>query len=247
MLTIVNVDARVEALVRFGTTIGANELVFTNDPLIGDLLRSDPFAFLLAASIDRQMAAETAWRVPTKLRAVLGHLDLARIAEMSEDEMLAALMRIDGRPRYPRPAARTIVGAAKKVRDSYAGNARSVWQQKRAWEINRRLQEFYGIGPGIASMTVNLLASLGEITFDADDYASIDVKPDVHVIRVFYRLGFIESRSEAAAVESARRLSPAYPGKLDAPTWHVGRTWCHAERPDCPGCPLSGVCPKRSA
>jgi hypothetical protein len=45
------------------------------------------------------MSAETAWSLPAKLRAVLGHLDPQRLAEMSEDEIRAALQRIDGKPR----------------------------------------------------------------------------------------------------------------------------------------------------
>lgn len=239
------IEAAVKALVDYARTIGANELVFTNDPLIGDLLRDDPYAFLLAVSVDRQMAAETAWRFPGRLRGVLGHLDPHRIAEMTEDEMHAAILRIDGKPRYPKPAAKTIVQGARRVRDHYDGDARKVWAGKRAWEINLRLQDFHGVGPGIAAMTLNLLASLGEINLDAEDYASIDVKPDVHVTRVFYRLGFIDRRNEAEAVSAARKLNPSYPGKLDAPAWRVGRTWCHADEPDCQGCPLSSACVKR--
>ena len=234
----------IDALIGYGRSVGPSELVFTDDPLIDDWIRTDAFAFLLAASVDRQMAAETAWRLPGRLRDRLGHLDPTRLSLLSEDEMLEHILQIDGKPRYPRPAAKTIVHAAKRVCDLYDGDARNIWRGKRAWEINRRLQEFYGIGPGIAAMVVNLLARLGEIELQREDYASMDVKPDVHVIRVFRRLGFVEGNSEQEAVQAARRLHPEHPAELDAPTWHIGRTWCFPQSPDCSTCPLSSACPR---
>ena len=72
----------------------------------------------------------------------------------------------------------------------------------------------------------------------------MDIKPDVHTTRVFYRLGFISEPSEDSAVKAARRLNPEYPGALDAPAWIIGRRWCTRWNPDCSGCPLNTVCPK---
>jgi endonuclease-3 len=94
-------------------------------------------------------------------------------------------------------------------------------------------------------MVVNLLARLGEIELEPDDYAATDVKPDVHIRRVFERLGFCgKGPTEQDAVEAARRLHPEYPGQIDKPTWNIGRTWCHASEPACTQCPLGDVCPK---
>lgn len=241
----VRIHEIVAQLIEFGRTVGANELVFNNDPLIGNLIKNDPFAYLLAASVDRGMQAETAWQLPGKIREILGHLDPAKIAQMSSDDMLALLERVKGKPRYLTDAAKTIVDLAGQVAKDYGGDARNLWRGQRAWEIQRRMERVYGVGPGIASMTVNLLSSLGEIQLEAEDYATMDVKPDVHLKRVFGRLGLCSAEvTENELVDAARRLYPTYPGMLDAPAWHIGREWCHPKEPKCNACPMNDVCPK---
>jgi len=236
---------RVARLVEYGRNVGTEQLVFTNDSMIGNLVENDPFGFLLAASLDRGMAAEQAWRLPAKIRSVLGHLDPARIANMTEAELLDVLQQINGRPRYLTAACKTIIDAAQCVVTQYGGDARNLWYGQRVQMIKRRMEAIYGVGPGIASMVVNLLASLGAIQIEAADYAAMDVKPDVHVQRVFQRMGFCDRKaSERAVVEAARRLHPEYPGKLDAPAWHIGRNWCHATGPECTECPMDVICPK---
>jgi endonuclease III len=165
---------------------------------------------------------------------------------MSADEVLAVLKRIDGKPRYITDAVRTIMQVARAVTDEYAGDARNLWNGQTATEIKARLISFHGVASGIASMVVNLLASLKEIEFTEKDYRRMDVKPDSQLRRVFERLGFCEAgATERQVVDAARRLHPSYPGALDAPAWHIGRKWCHMTQPDCPGCPLLDVCPKR--
>ena len=245
-LTTANPEAlRVARLIEYGRNVGVEQLVFTNDSMVGNLVENDPFGFLLAASLDRGVPAEQAWRLPAKIRSVLGHLDPARIAQMTSAEVLAVLQQINGKPRYLTAACTTIIDVAQRVMAQYGGQARNLWHGQRAQIIKRRMEAIYGVGPGIASMVVNLLASLGEIQFDAVDYAGMDVKADVHVQRVFQRMGFCDrNTSERAAVEAARRLYPDYPGKLDAPAWHIGRKWCHAALPACTGCPIDDICPK---
>lgn len=235
----------VNRLMEVGQTIGEKELLFTDIPIVGDLLKEAPFAFLLAASVDRGMVAEAAWSLPAKIKSSLGHLDPGRIAEMTPDEMLAVLRKIDGKPRYLTDAARTLVEVAQQVVSHYDGHARNLWKDQRARTISKRMQSIYGVGPGIAAMVVILLDTAKEITFDAEDYAGMDPKPDVHLRRIFQRLGFCgRDPSESDVIEAARRVHPTYPGKLDGPAWHIGRTWCHAESPDCTECPMAGVCPK---
>lgn len=227
-------------------SLGPDDLIFTTNPLVGELLKTDPFAFLLAASVDRGMAAELAWELPAKLRNKIGHLDPARIARMNEAEVLDVLRSIEGRPRYLSAAARTIVDVASHVVERYGGDTRRIWTDRPVREIQRRLMDIYGVGRGIASMVLNLLIFLDEFHPSAEDYREIDVKPDRHVSRVFGRTGLCSlDPTEDEVIKCARRLLPSYPGKLDAPSWHVGRNWCHASSPDCSSCRLSDLCPKR--
>lgn len=237
-------QAIIAALKDHGRTVGVEELMFTSPSLMRELLDNEPFAFLVAALVDKQMATETAWQLPEKLRARLGHLDPVRLSKLSEDELLGVIQQIDGKPRYQREAAKSIVRAAKRVCEHYECDTRNTWRGRRVWDINRRLQEFHGIGPGIAAMIVNLLTCLNEIELRPEDRECTEIKPDVHLIRVFRRLGLVEGSTEQEAIQAARRLCPEYPAILDAPAWHIGRKWCRPKNPNCPECPLSAVCPR---
>lgn len=97
------------------------------------------------------------------------------------------------------------------------------------------LQSLPGVGPKTAACVV--LFSLGRSAMPVD----------THVHRVARRLGLIDRRVTA---EQAHSLlgSLAGPDPLDVYALHVdlvrhGRRVCHARRPDCDRCPLSGFCP----
>ncbi|MBI3126560.1 MAG: hypothetical protein HYZ11_03035 [Candidatus Tectomicrobia bacterium] len=232
----------VSKLLTFGETVGANELVFASDKFVGNLLRDDPFGFLLASSIDRGRPAESIWQIPAKIRGLLGHLDPCKMAKMSEDELLAVIQQIKGKPRYPRKAARAFISAALLVCNNYQGDTRNIWIGRKAWDTHRRLQEIKEVGPGIATMIILLLERLNEIVFDASELAFLDIKPDVHTRRVLRRLGFTHGDTDHEAIQAARRLYPTYPGKLDAPLWEIGRKWCRPQHPKCSECVMVGLC-----
>jgi endonuclease III len=73
----------------------------------------------------------------------------------------------------------------------------------------------------------------------------MDIKPDVHTVRVLYRLGASESATEQAAIAATRRMNPSYPGEIDGALWGIGRKWCRATNPICSECPLTAVCNKK--
>lgn len=74
------------------------------------------------------------------------------------------------------------------------------------------------------------------------DMYSFDVSPDVHVRRVFRRIGLIrEEASVEEAIYAARAVSPEYPGVLDLSACEVGRQWCHPTSAACGKCYL-GAC-----
>jgi endonuclease III len=110
-----------------------------------------------------------------------------------------------------------------------------------------RFLEFDGVGPKIASMAANILARDFKLPFS--DYYSIDISADVHVRRVFGRLGLItpdasEERLSSRTIFRARGLNPKFPGLMDLPAWEIGRQWCRPENPQCTACYLSEKCPK---
>lgn len=207
-------------------------------------LRSDPFAYLIAASIDRGARAETVWEIPLHLRNKLGHLDPKILSQMSVGQLENTLRSLNRQPRFPRQAAQTISSVSKLVANQFNGNTETIWQNRKPREVIKTFQQIWGVGPGIANMTIRILLDEFGYAPGPEGRKQINVKADIHVIRIFYRTGLITSKSADICIQAARQLHPEFPGLLDWPAWEIGRTWCHENSPDCQGCPLSAVCPR---
>lgn len=81
------------------------------------------------------------------------------------------------------------------------------------------------MGPKIASMVVNILAREFKVPFL--DYYSIDISADVHVRRVFFRLGLCpQNATVEQLIYKARALYPEFPDVMDFSCWEIGRSWC---------------------
>lgn len=96
-------------------------------------------------------------------------------------------------------------------------------------------------------MSVLLIEKAYGIRFSDMDRRTMEIKADVHTMRVLYRLGMSAERSESAAIAAARRMNPDYPGEIDAPLWVIGRNWCLNYHPQCRKCPMAPVCQKISS
>jgi hypothetical protein len=216
-------------------------------PEAAPLVASNPYAFAIACCLDRGAKADLIWTIPYYMAADLGHLDPWRIGLMSLDELAALFRRLPRRPRYLNSAPRTVSELTRLVTRECAGDAGRLWTGKRAAEVHRAFSSIYGVGPGIASMTVLLIETAWGVRFPDLDRPRMDIKPDVHTMRVLYRLGAADATSETAAIAAARRLNPAFPGGLDGALWLIGRNWCHATAPDCAGCPVAACCPRAAS
>lgn len=103
--------------------------------------------------------------------------------------------------------------------------------EARAW-----LTRFKGVGPKTAAIV--LLFSLGKPAFPVD----------THVHRITERLGLRPARMSADAAHlHFERLLPDDILAADCYSIHInlirlGREVCRARRPDCPNCPLQGLC-----
>lgn len=236
-------QAVLEALLGYRTQQKTGGLLTKNKDT-DDFLRQNPFAFLMAASIDRGARAEAVWEIPFHLRNKLGHLNPKTLSQVSVSQLEDILRSLDRQPRFPLQAAQTISSLSKLVTTQFNGNADTIWKNREPREVIRTFEHIWGVGPGIANMTIRIL--LDEFGYDPslEGRRQIDVKADIHVIRIFYRTGLITSKSADVCIQTARQLHPEFPGLLDWPAWEIGRTWCHERNPDCQGCPLSNVCQK---
>jgi len=238
-------DPRVECLLKFGKSIKPRDLF----PVLVDeaalTIEQNPFAFALAAVLDRGTKSEIIWTIPYYLEKQVGRLSPELFARMPLEELSKIFYSLPSKPRYISDAPKTVRALSRMIQSQYGGDVTKIWVGRTASYVKNTFQGVYGVGPGISSMIVLLLERCYGIKFTDIDHKAMNVKPDVHVIRVFNRLGFITERNEAAALEAAKRLNPEYPGALDPPTWVIGKRWCTPWETFCSNCPVDKVCQKK--
>jgi len=237
-------DPRVKKLLEFGEKIRPWELIPTLHEEAALLIEENPFAFALAAVLDRGTKAEIIWTIPYYMKKHLGHLDPYFFAKSSIEDIKNIFQNLPVKPRYINDAPFTVKELAQIVVREFDGKTQKIWEDRNSEFVKKTFKRIHGVGPGISSMIVLLLERCFKIQFNDLDHKNMDIKPDVHTIRVFYRLGISSEPNENSAVKAARRLNPEYPGALDAPAWIIGRRWCSQWNPNCSGCPLNTVCPK---
>ena len=68
---------------------------------------------------------------------------------MSETELVELIDGLPFRPRYgSRRGARTLSDAAQLVCDRFGGSAAAIWEDASPAEVEKVLQEIYGLGQG---------------------------------------------------------------------------------------------------
>lgn len=234
-----------EKLIAFGATIPTDELLPTVIPQAAPLVVTDPYAFSIATCLDRGTKADIIWTIPYDIKNDLGHLDPNQIYKMSLEELAALFARLPRKPRYVNDAPRTLQELTMIVVEECDGDAFNLWRGKSAAAVKRTFMSIHGVGSGIASMGVLLVEKTFGIRFADLDRPHMDIKPDVHTVRVLYRLGVSDAPTVDSTVQAARRLSPEFPGAVDGALWELGRRYCYASNPNCPGCPIRLECAKR--
>ncbi len=231
-----------EALLAFDPTVPSTSLFPTVLPEAAPLIATDPYAFLIAVCLDRGTKAQVIWTVPYDMKMRLGHLDPQLIYKMSLEELTELFLQLPRKPRYVNDAPKTVYDLTRFVIEECSGDASLVWEGRRAADVNRILRSIHGVGPGIANMGVLLIEKAFGVRFSDLDRTRMDIKPDVHTVRVLYRLGVSESETIAAAITASRLMNPSFPGGLDGALWEIGRQWCFASNPNCEDCPMSKDC-----
>jgi endonuclease III len=222
----------------------SEELFPTLHPDASKLVHSNPYAFCVATCLDRGTKAEIIWTMPYWITQITGHFDPNRFYELPIEEITSIFLRLPKKPRYINAAPYTFLSITKKIVEEYAAEANQIWENKKAIDVKRTFMNVYGVGNGIANMAVLLIEKMYKIKFSDLDHSRMDIKPDVHTMRVLYRLGVSAGIQEDEAISAARFLNPAFPGEIDGALWLLGRKWCAATTPDCGQCPMLEVCPR---
>lgn len=216
-----------------------------NEEVPGSEDRLQPVEFFYGVIFDQGILADRAWKAPEKLKQRLGHLDPHKIAGMGEEELKKKIFVAGKSLHRYRKIANWLIESSRLLVSRYQGNPTKMWNDNpRSDDLQRRFEEFKGIGQKKASMAANILVRDYGVPVRNIDYRGIDVSGDVHVKRVFLRTDLVDRDDVDAVVAIARRLNPQYPGELDLPAWLIGRRFCRPSDPDCSRCPLTSVCPK---
>lgn len=219
---------------------------FTNELDVDDKLNdleNYPHHFVLACVMDRQIKAERAWKIPYSISMKINDFSFKGLLKLSENDLLI-LFQENRLHRFNETMAKLFYKAVQKIHKDYNDNASLIWKENLSSEkIAHRFLQFEGIGPKISSMATNILAR--EYRIPMNDKVGIDISPDVHVRRVFTRLGLISKNStNEQLINCARELNPSYPGIFDPSAWEIGRDWCRPQNPSCNHCYLNEFCPK---
>jgi len=217
---------------------------FTGDKNADELLNNlekYPHAFVLACIMDRQIPAERAWKIPYLISIEIGGFEFEKLVSLSE-EYLTKLFLEKKLHRFNKDMAKNFYLGIQRISKEYDKDASNIWKNKpKSATVVRRFLEFNGMGIKIATMITNILAR--DFKIPMEDYICIDISPDVHVKRVFKRIGFIsENSNNDELLYSAKELNPEFPGIFDFSCWEIGRKWCHPKNPECEKCYLNKYC-----
>ena len=202
-----------------------------------------PHAYVLACLMDRQILAEKAWEIPWKVSEKIGGFDLPLLYTISPEKLKDIFQEVS-KHRFKDNMAECFHSAVKRIVEQYDGDARKIWNDTppSGLLISRFLQ-FDGVGLKIATMATNILVR--QFGVHLKENSCIDISPDVHIMRVFHRLGLISSKKREEAIYMARALNPEYPGIVDYSCWYVGKNYCDSNTPKCVECPFKTFCKKR--
>lgn len=142
------------------------EGTLTGDIEDDDRLREDPNAALLGLLYDQRVRAESAFTGPLRLKDRLGHLNMAKIAEMDFDEFQEHFAESPAVHRFVNKMAENTQEVAAHIADEYDGNAANMWNDGAELDtIEKRLQELPGVGPAKASKIRYVLHYFGHRDF----------------------------------------------------------------------------------
>lgn len=215
------------------------------DALLNNI-KDYPHLFTLACIMDKQMKAEKAWMIPIKIGRRIGGFEFERYASLPEEKYHEYFVDADGSKlhRFNNTMPTIFYKAVQRIKEKYNSDASNIWKGNPSSALLvLKFLEFEGVGVKIATMAANILVR--QYRIPVRDKVSIDISPDVHVKKVFYRMGFIDRRDNDEVIYKAREIYPMFPGIIDFATWEIGRTFCLEKNPKCSECPLSTSCKKR--
>lgn len=134
-------------------------LHITGETAADELLSTDAFALLTGMLLDQQVAMETAFAGPEKIRERLGSMAPAAIAGADPEHLVELFKQTPAVHRYPGSMAGRVQQLAAAVRDDWGGEASAIWTQgdPSGAEVLKRLKALPGFGEQKAKIFLALL------------------------------------------------------------------------------------------
>jgi endonuclease-3 len=202
-----------------------------------------PHVFVLACMMNRQIKAERVWMIPSLVKEEIGSFDIQSLSEKTLEYYLELFDRCKFH-RFNDTMAKVFYSGVHHITNVYNGDASNIWKgNPSSAAVVYRFLQFEGCGIKIATMAANLLARQFKVPLS--DYYSIDISPDLHIMRVLHRTGLVSKDADInSVIYKARELCPEFPGIIDLSCWEIGREWCRPINPKCGNCSISSECYK---
>ena len=124
-----------------------DEGTLTGDTAADEFVRKDANAALLGLLYDQRVRAEYAFTGPQRLYERLGHLDMAKIAAIDEEQFRALFAEQPAVHRFTNKMADNTQAIAKIVNEQYNGDAANLWNDGADFpEIKKRIKALPGFG-----------------------------------------------------------------------------------------------------
>lgn len=134
-------------------------LSITGDDAADRLLTENPLALLIGMLLDQQIAMETAFTGPEKIRQRIGSVDAATIAAYAPDALTEAFRQTPAVHRFPGSMAERVRALCQTVVDEWGGDAAAIWTRGEpdGPEVLKRLKALPGFGDQKARIFLALL------------------------------------------------------------------------------------------
>ena len=217
---------------------------FVEDKIQNDFLNdieNTPQAYVLGCLMDRQMKSERAWSIPYRIKSIIGRFDIDNLASLTLDEY-KNIFDSNNLHRFNDTMAGVFHSAVNDIKTKYNGDASCIWSNiPSSAKVVYEFLQYKGCGKKLATMAANILARQFKVPFS--DYYSVDISPDVHILRVMRRTGLVDANADLdSVIYKARELNPEFPGVIDFSCWEIGRTWCRPKHPNCEECIIRSEC-----
>lgn len=135
------------------------DLHITGDAAADDLLSADPLALLIGMLLDQQIAMETAFAGPAKIRDRVGSLDPETLAGHDADDLEAKFRETPAVHRYPGSMAGRVQTLCQALVDDWDGDAAALWTRDDpdGPTVLKRLKALPGFGEQKARIFLALL------------------------------------------------------------------------------------------